>query len=752
MKNPNRCAFCGSDSYGTGCPISPDGLHDHPYDPSSCRFCGSKERGGPCPYGPSALHLFGAGEGKCVLCGSTEIDTPCRHNPHGFQGSHDMVGSHIGVVDPPNPTGKLLAPFLQSDDGKGALRAVKRIRDEGEKSRAAAFLVEALPAGNDAVEQMLAEDAAKWRDPLDRARFLTAHATRRLSLGDRKGAVKMYRAARKLSGGAGPERDGEAGEVLCSIALGWASLGEVHLAKSTAGEIFGIEGIHDAYRRIASLLIARGQTTTGSRIAFQLIGHHARAVYSQLLAAHIAAGEREETLELLGIMKNLGMTGETVLGLAWLFEERAKHGPVNPDLEFPVSPFRMADKLANAVSAPHVATPLIRGLVAMIASEGADGEPRERLMEDLKSNFLGGEWHTQRERSARIALVVDALACCTPFLEREILLAEIRLLAIDLDSECEEDEEDPSSGFGRTLPFARLAAAHAALGDCDRALEHLGFIEYHPPGDPRHDNPQILERAIGEVALSFARASRYEEALAVMERMQIMPDPFSEGGDRDGDFGRYLRSPVERSIAWWNLAIAFAKAGRGDAKKLFDKACFRLHFQRCYSHEQHREDVAPAMDWFALARLPGIMRRNRERDPEKWENLRLKHEEIRWRDFQELVTKLALSGETTAASRLYFTLLGYIWKNRERGSVSTRSAHDALEVARAVMAIPGTEELVKKICTVVWELVDRTPEKSAEITGAYAIIRFMSEQGLWEQEEIEEKIRRYLPERRFLEV
>lgn len=36
-----KCRFCGSSSYGSGCPYSPGGRHKHGGDGTKCVWCGS---------------------------------------------------------------------------------------------------------------------------------------------------------------------------------------------------------------------------------------------------------------------------------------------------------------------------------------------------------------------------------------------------------------------------------------------------------------------------------------------------------------------------------------------------------------------------------------------------------------------------------------------------------------------------------------------------------------------------------------
>ena len=55
----SKCIYCGSTSYGYGCPYSPDKVHVH-LTPDECIYCGSKEHGYGCPYNPNGqLHVHG---------------------------------------------------------------------------------------------------------------------------------------------------------------------------------------------------------------------------------------------------------------------------------------------------------------------------------------------------------------------------------------------------------------------------------------------------------------------------------------------------------------------------------------------------------------------------------------------------------------------------------------------------------------------------------------------------------------------
>jgi hypothetical protein len=56
----SKCLYCGSTSYGRGCPYAPHKLHVHIDDPQRCIYCSSQSLGMGCPYNPfSKLHVRG---------------------------------------------------------------------------------------------------------------------------------------------------------------------------------------------------------------------------------------------------------------------------------------------------------------------------------------------------------------------------------------------------------------------------------------------------------------------------------------------------------------------------------------------------------------------------------------------------------------------------------------------------------------------------------------------------------------------
>ena len=56
----SKCLYCGSPSYGVGCPYSSHRKHVHVDDSKKCVYCGSSSFGVGCPYNPfSRLHVHG---------------------------------------------------------------------------------------------------------------------------------------------------------------------------------------------------------------------------------------------------------------------------------------------------------------------------------------------------------------------------------------------------------------------------------------------------------------------------------------------------------------------------------------------------------------------------------------------------------------------------------------------------------------------------------------------------------------------
>ena len=60
MKQSNRCVYCQSTNYGTGCHYAPNGVHFHPDDPKLCSYCGSPNYGTGCHVNPfGKVHIHG---------------------------------------------------------------------------------------------------------------------------------------------------------------------------------------------------------------------------------------------------------------------------------------------------------------------------------------------------------------------------------------------------------------------------------------------------------------------------------------------------------------------------------------------------------------------------------------------------------------------------------------------------------------------------------------------------------------------
>lgn len=55
----NKCVYCGSFSYGNGCPFGPRNIHFHPNNSNRCCYCGSISKGSGCPYSPDGNHVHG---------------------------------------------------------------------------------------------------------------------------------------------------------------------------------------------------------------------------------------------------------------------------------------------------------------------------------------------------------------------------------------------------------------------------------------------------------------------------------------------------------------------------------------------------------------------------------------------------------------------------------------------------------------------------------------------------------------------
>ena len=52
----SQCRYCGSTSYGFGCPHSPTKKHRHGIGANKCIWCGSSSTGFGCPHSPTKKH------------------------------------------------------------------------------------------------------------------------------------------------------------------------------------------------------------------------------------------------------------------------------------------------------------------------------------------------------------------------------------------------------------------------------------------------------------------------------------------------------------------------------------------------------------------------------------------------------------------------------------------------------------------------------------------------------------------------
>jgi len=61
MTQEDKCMYCGSSSYGTGCLYGPKGIHVHPHNTGGkCIYCGSSSIGSGCIYNPfGKVHVRG---------------------------------------------------------------------------------------------------------------------------------------------------------------------------------------------------------------------------------------------------------------------------------------------------------------------------------------------------------------------------------------------------------------------------------------------------------------------------------------------------------------------------------------------------------------------------------------------------------------------------------------------------------------------------------------------------------------------
>jgi len=79
------CRWCGSRDRGSGCPYSPNGVHEAvPINSKECIFCGKSHYGRGCPWSPDkGTHKHGSDGKKCRYCGSHNLGSGCPYSPNG---------------------------------------------------------------------------------------------------------------------------------------------------------------------------------------------------------------------------------------------------------------------------------------------------------------------------------------------------------------------------------------------------------------------------------------------------------------------------------------------------------------------------------------------------------------------------------------------------------------------------------------------------------------------------------------------
>jgi len=79
-----KCVYCGSTKFGSGCPLSTNGLHKHNTDEKKCMYCGKSSYGNGCLGAPTRKHIHGSGGGKCIYCGKVVVSNTmgCEHSPN----------------------------------------------------------------------------------------------------------------------------------------------------------------------------------------------------------------------------------------------------------------------------------------------------------------------------------------------------------------------------------------------------------------------------------------------------------------------------------------------------------------------------------------------------------------------------------------------------------------------------------------------------------------------------------------------
>lgn len=99
-KNKTECIFCGSTSYGYGCPYSPHKRHVHPAYGSHCIYCGSVSTGYGCPYNPiSKMHIKGMEYNNMVKESLRDVFILAILNERIFKPITDTKAYEVGLID-----------------------------------------------------------------------------------------------------------------------------------------------------------------------------------------------------------------------------------------------------------------------------------------------------------------------------------------------------------------------------------------------------------------------------------------------------------------------------------------------------------------------------------------------------------------------------------------------------------------------------------------------------------------------------
>lgn len=99
-KSTSKCMYCGSTSYGAGCPYSPHKKHVHTADSSKCVYCGSVSVGTGCPYNPfSKYHLKGVEYNSMVAESLHKTLMTTLFLSRLTQPVCEMVAYKLGLID-----------------------------------------------------------------------------------------------------------------------------------------------------------------------------------------------------------------------------------------------------------------------------------------------------------------------------------------------------------------------------------------------------------------------------------------------------------------------------------------------------------------------------------------------------------------------------------------------------------------------------------------------------------------------------